>query len=271
MKKFVLILLFLLTLISGTFPQDSSFVNTHRIGETIVSVVEQCCQPCESGILYINLHSNEITSVKAAEQYLTETGGRLINIDNCGERLISFTHNSKDFTFDPNRIYSLAGINSTIRLFSHHYNIHAAKEVLKFANHLRKNYIDSSKLIIALHNNRDSSLSVITYKKEYAINEHLGKVFINPAMDSDDFMITTDTIFFNRIKEKNINVIWENVKAIKDDGSLSIYAARHNIPYINVEAQHEHSEEQLYMLKALDDIIKAYREEKEMEEQDSKL
>ncbi|MEJ7676319.1 MAG: hypothetical protein WKG06_00245 [Segetibacter sp.] len=53
----------------------------------------------------------------------------------------------------------------------------------------------------------------------------------------------------------------ENVNAIEDDGSLSVYAARHNIPYVNVEAQHEHSEEQLALLRLLEDIIKEYREE----------
>jgi len=243
-----------------TFTQDKSFANIYTIGETKVSVIEQCCYPCHAGVLFVNLHDNEKTSVKAAEQYLNEIGGRLINIQNNGERLINFKHKGRTYTFDPNRIYSAAGIDSTITILSSRYNANAAKEVSKFAKSLITNYIDSSNLIISLHNNRDSSLSVLTYTNDSDINKSFGTAFINPDMDIDDFILTTDTSLFNRIKAKNINVVWENVDAIKDDGSLSIYAARNNIPYINVEAEHEHSEEQLRMLMILEDIINEYRQ-----------
>jgi hypothetical protein len=91
-------------------------------------------------------------------------------------------------------------------------------------------YIDSSNLIISLHNNMDSSLSILSYNNEQMINLGLSKVFINPLMDADDFILTTNTSLFYRIKEKNINVAWENVDAIEDDGSLSVYAASRNIP-----------------------------------------
>ncbi len=76
MKKNVLILLLSLALFTCTFTQDVSRVTIYTIGETKVSVIEQCCYPCHRGVLFVNLHDNETTSVKAAEQYLNETGGR---------------------------------------------------------------------------------------------------------------------------------------------------------------------------------------------------
>jgi hypothetical protein len=261
MKKIVFILFISFGLFSCSFPQDMSFVSRYSIGETEVSILEQCCQPCHPGVLFVNLHDNEKTSVKAAEQYLTQIGGRLINIQNNGERLINFKYKGLAYTFDPNRIYSPAGIDSTITILSTRYNIAAASEVAKFAKSVITNYIDSCNLIISLHNNRDSTLSVLTYKNDSAVTNNFGVAFVNQAMDADDFILTTDTSLFSRIKEKNINVVWENIDAIKDDGSLSVYAARHNIPYINVEAEHEHSEEQLRMLMTLEDIIKEYRQE----------
>lgn len=260
MKKIVLILLLSLILFTCTFTQDVSHARIYSIGDTKISVIDQCCYPCHSKVLFVNLHDNETTSVKAAEQYLNKVGGRLINIENNGERLINFNHKGQYYTFDPNRIFSPAGIDSTITILSLRYDSNAAHEVLKFAQFLIADYIASSHLIISLHNNRDSSLSVLTYKNDAAINKNLGKAFINPEMDIDDFILTTDTTLFNRIKEKNINVVWEDIDAINDDGSLSVYASRHNISYINVEAEHEHSEEQLRMLMALEDIIKEYRQ-----------
>ncbi len=261
MKKVVLFLLLSLTLFACTFTRDISYVKMYSVSETKIAVLEQCRYPCHPGILFVNVHDNENTSVKAAKQYLHEIGGRLINIENNGERLINFRHKGRYFSFDPNRIFSSAGIDSTIKILSDHYDLSAAKEVSKFAAMLVADFIDSTNLIISLHNNMDSSLSILSYNNEKMINLGLGKVFINPNMDADDFILTTNTSLFKRIKEKNINVVWENVDAIADDGSLSVYAARHNIPYLNVEAQHEHSEEQLAMLKLLEGIIKEYREE----------
>lgn len=263
MKKRVLILLLLLELIACTSTRPVSSVKRYSIGETKISVIEQCYSPCNPGILFINLHNNESTSLKAVKEYLTEIGGRLINIQNDGERLINFKHKGEDYSFDPNRIYSSAGIDSTITILSSHYNANAAREVSKFAKSFIADYIHSSNLIVSVHNNRDNSLSVLTYKSGSDRYKKPGKAFINPAMDIDDFILTTDTSVFNRVKEKNINVVWEDFHEIKDDGSLSLYAARHSIPYINVEAQHEHSEEQLRMLLILDDMIKNYGNETE--------
>lgn len=256
-----MILLLSLGLLACTSTHDTSSVKIYSIGETEITVIEQCCYPCHPGVLFVNVHDNESTSVKAAEQYLSEIGGRLINIENNGERFINFRHKGQYFTFDPNRIFSSAGIDTTIKLLSSKYDTGAAKEVSKFAEMLLDDYIDSSDLIISLHNNMDSSLSILSYNNEQMIKLGLCKVFINPQMDADDFILTTNTSLFSKIKEKNINVVWENVDAIEDDGSLSVYAARHNRPYINVEAQHEHSQEQLAMLKLLEDIINEYRDE----------
>ncbi len=258
MKDIFLILLFSFLFSICNRKHNVNHITTYTIGETKVSVVEKRCYPCDPKVLFVNVHDNETTSVQAAEKYLEEIGGRIINIENNGERLINFRHKGVSFTFDPNRIYSSAGIDSTITILSMRYDEDAAKEVADFAKSFIADYINSSNLIISLHNNMDSSLSVFSYKNMQAGNDSSGKIFINPAMDADDFILTTDTSLFARIKEKNINVVYENVEAIEDDGSLSVYAARHNIPYINVEAQHEHSEEQLSMLKSIDDIIKEY-------------
>jgi hypothetical protein len=260
MNKMAFILLLLLSLCQCTQPEKSiRAVKEYSVGETKVSVIEHCLSPCHPGVLFINLHSNENTSLNVAKQYLNEVGGRLINIENNGERLINFRHQGDQYTFDPNRIYSPAGIDTTITILSYQYNPNAAMEVSGFAKSIIADFIDRSNLIISLHNNRDSTLSVLTYKNDPDRDKRFGRAFINPAMDIDDFILTTDSNLFNRIKEKNINVVWEDVNAIKDDGSLSVYAARHNIPYINVEAEHEHAQEQLKMLRVLEDIIIEYR------------
>lgn len=167
-----------LTLFSCTSTQEISLdtrptitVNTYMVGETKVSVKEQCHYPCHPAVLFVNLHDNEKTSVKAAEKYLNEIGGRLISIENNGERLINFEHERQSYSFDPNRIYSPAGIDSTITILSNNYDATAADEISKFAKSLVTDYVDSSNLIISLHNNRDSTFSVLTYKNDFDLNK----------------------------------------------------------------------------------------------------
>lgn len=45
-------------------------------------------------------------------------------------------------------------------------------------------------------------------------------------------------------------MLQDNVQ-VTDDGSLSVRAARNGLPYVNVEAQHGHREQQVRMLEAL--------------------
>src|SRR4051794_24726096 len=139
-RERLLLWLLLLTILSCTSTQDirsgtrfTMAVNTYTVGETRVSIKEQCRYPCHQQVLFVNLHDNEKTSIIAAEKYLDEIGGRLINIENNGERLVNFEHGGQSYSFDPNRIYSPAGIDSTITILSGNYDVTAANEVSKFA------------------------------------------------------------------------------------------------------------------------------------------
>ena len=261
MKRTVFILLLSFLISCCHYREEGVIAKHYFIGETKISVIERCYYPCHPGVLFINLHHNETTSLNAGKQYLNRIGGRLINIDNNGERLINFKYNEANYTFDPNRIYSAYGIDSTVTALSQQYDSVAALQVSKFARSLISDFIYSSNLIVSLHNNRDSSLSILTFKDSSSISNNSAEVFINPAMDVDDFLLTTDKGLFKRIKEKNINVVCEDIDIVKDDGSLSLYAARNKIPYVNIEAQHQHFDEQLEMLMVLEDIIKEYRQE----------
>jgi hypothetical protein len=53
---------------------------------------------------------------------------------------------------------------------------------------------------------------------------------------------------YNKIRGYRYNVILQNNATAYDDGSLSIYFGRKNKSYVNVEAEHGKSDEQLKML-----------------------
>lgn len=238
--------------------QDTAYIDYFRVGETIIPFYSETYHANRSRVAFLNVHGNELTSIRAAEAYLSACGGTLTHILNEQERLVTLYVDGKEYLFDPNRIYSMTGRGATLKKLSLSVSKKVQSEVAGLANKVSKFYLQDRSLIIALHNNNDSDLSVLSYQEEQTIRKHWGAVFVNPDMDPDDFILTTEKHIYNRIREKNINVIWENTSLIRDDGSLSIYAGLRNIPYINIEAEHEHLEEQLAMLNALDDIIQEY-------------
>lgn len=256
--KFVLLIVILL-IVQTSQSQNSTYVHHFNVGETIIAVEEQCYTPCKSNIVFVHLHDNEKTSIEAAQNFLMENGGRFIRLINDSQRNVLVVVNNKECCFDPNRMYCTIGIKTSLKELSVAYPTIAENEVKQLSSQILKKFISKQKLIVSLHNNSDTNYSISQIRKDIMKNEYAGKYFINKAMDEDDFILTTDLNIYNQIVAKNINVVWENFSAILDDGSLSIYAGKHNIPYINIETQHEHKQEQIDLLQAIKDIILKYR------------
>jgi hypothetical protein len=252
-----LILLLLLFTSFSACSQDSSSTK-YALGFDSISIATKCYLRCDSNVVFIQLHEDEKTGVEAAEEYLLENGGFLAQVKHSGTRRLDFEVKNLVYNVDPNRIFSTTGIKANLTKLRM-YKPEVARAVNRFAKDILKNYVDGKKLIVALHNNTEEKFSILSYKKGMAEALNASKVFINEAMDPDDFILTTDTSIYRRIKEKNINVVLQSANA-KDDGSLSVYAQRKNIPYINIEAQHDHFYEQREMLYAIKDIITSYSE-----------
>lgn len=196
----------------------------------------------------LQLHSNETTAGEVARKISAELGIDFLRIENNNQRLIEFHLQSAAYRFDPNRIFSTRGIVASLQKLSQ-YSEDAFQAIFYFREFLL-GLIDKDKIMVAVHNNTDGAFSLADYQKA-----ETGLVHQNPALDADDFFITTDSLIFSRLKAANFNVVLEYRDALADDGSLSIYSARNNLHYVNVEAQHGHAKEQEEMLRALVGIL----------------
>ena len=239
--------------------QDSTYVYEYKIAETTIKVEEQCFSPCKSNIIFVHLHDNEYTSLEVANEYLSANGGRLVRLRNNNERIVETVLGNTSYCFDPNRIYSNEGIDASVLNWTDTTHPIVVEDIGTFSRQFLTRFINTKSLIVSLHNNTDTNYSIFQVQNDLLDNKYSGKIHVNPDMDQDDFILTNDTTIYNRIAAKNINVIWEDASAIEDDGSLSVYAGLHKIPYINVEAQHDHKEEQLALMAALKEIIEEYR------------
>jgi hypothetical protein len=207
----------------------------HKLGDKTISLkviqygqlVNTCC---------INLHDNEITAVQAARSVLEQTGGILIKIENKSQRIISFPFKGVLYSFDPNRIFSRAGIALTLQAKGKK-NPLAIIEVEKFATHLLQLIPDSIACIIALHNNTDGDFSVKSYQSGGNRQNDAKQVYADNWQDIDDIALTTDEILFNKMSAMGYNsILQDNVKVYKD-GSLSVYYGEQNKRYVNIETQ----------------------------------
>jgi hypothetical protein len=205
--------------------------------------------------LFFNMHDDENTSVEAAKLFVVKHGGKIIELKHDGERRIKFKLKNKNFSIDPNRIFTMVGIVATLKENKGKTSPEVEKSVDVFAKTLISKFLADSKIIIALHNNTDEDYSLKSYEKGGKYEKDAAQVFAKSENDIDDFFFVTEQKYFDVFKAKGFNVVLQNNQTVVDDGSLSVYCGREKITYINVEAQHGHQAEQLKMLEALREVL----------------
>lgn len=183
------ILFIIVTLVAATSPAlpHSAITKTifHRLGETPVQIITEQFGPA-GHTAYIHLHGDEETALSAGRNVLTEKGGLLIRIENPGKRNVRFMLKGHQYSFDPNRIFSRAGIEGSLRR-SGRYSAAARKEVERFAARLISLLPKKITAVIALHNNTDGNSSVLSYLPGSEWSLDARSVYHNHSLDEDDF------------------------------------------------------------------------------------
>lgn len=215
----------------------------YYLNKTPVSIkITSSTQP---GLIYFAMHENESTGARAVKIVIRKHGGKLIRIRQHGRRTITFRIRHNRYRFDPNRIFSKRGIRRTLRRYGR-TSPTAVKIVDGFAKRLIK--LLNKNLIITVHNNRAYGFGIKDFRRSGRLSMDTNRIYINPKLPPDDFYLVTTKALFKAAEANKYNVIWQG-KDVGDNGSLSVYANRRNIPYINVEARHGHLKHQVKMLE----------------------
>lgn len=205
-------------------------------------------------IVCINLHDDEKTSVSAARKFLEKNGGLLVKIQNNGERLIRFRYRNHAYTIDPNRIFSKEGILNNLEKLRNR-STDALEEVEKFGAYILSLVPDSSKIILALHNNTNGGYSAKSYLPGASMENDAKEVYINPLLDPDDFVFTTDSLVYEKMKEWKFNSILQDNQNATNDGSLSVHFGKISRLYINIETEAGNEKDYRLMLEKLPLLI----------------
>lgn len=201
-------------------------------------------------VLCFNMHDNEFTSVNAARSVLELKGGTLLKIENNAQRLIRFRLRGVQYAFDPNRIFSRAGIEQSLK--ENGKSGQAAIEAIeKFAERLLQLIPDSIDCVIALHNNTEGAYSVKSYLAGGDRRKDAREVHAADDQDPDDIFFTTDPVIFTGMAAAGYNSILQDNESVKQDGSLSVYYGTKNRRYVNIETQHGRVGQYQQMLEKL--------------------
>lgn len=227
-------------------------------------------------ITYVHVHENETTSLEAGKILLEEKGGKLITLvhsqDTLKNRNITFEHNNSWYQFDPNRIYTKndSVLLSSIRVIKGKGQV--TQKVIAMVRNLSNQIwaeVKDAPLIIALHNNKNEpaklvpkylflsdiqpeSFSIVSYIKKFDVesgsNKSCEDIYINPRKNNSEFFIVTEKRDFSMLYKKRYSVVLQNEDPV-DDGSMSVFAKKNNIRYVNSEAKQGRLDEQLEMLR----------------------
>ncbi len=230
---------------------------------TTVTVVEHRYagpgQGSASGVVLLNVHDDENTSVEAGLDVLAARGGRLLELQHGGTRNLTFVMDTARFVADPNRMFTDLGARRSLERLSR-YSLCAHAALRAFADTLlARTGLDTARTIVTLHNNTEANYNVRSYLPGAEYASDAAAVYVNPRADPDDFFFVTERALYDALRRRGFNVALQNNAAVTDDGSLSVLAARQHQRYVNVEAQHGHRAEQARMLTALLDVLARLR------------
>lgn len=187
------------------------------------------------------IHDNENDAAAVLHWALKEYGGygfEVLNSRQSNKRIHKAVYNKLEIYYDPNRIFTDEGIYKTI----YQYN-RKPKKVIKTAQRILSETIrpallkilrfESSHYLIALHNNyKTGDVSILDFYRKKGFF-----IFREPGESIKNFALVTRKKDFDTLSKKGINVVWQfEINPDNNDGSLSVYSLRHNLPYVNIES-----------------------------------
>lgn len=225
------------------------------LGDSTIQLIKDFKAP-DSKVLFFNMHEDEQTSIEVSKAF---SQGHAINfayLHHQQTRRVFYNVGKRQFSVDPNRIYTQKGRRKTIepwRPFTFKANTTAAI----LANTIL-DLIKPFKTIVTMHNNTDVEYSIKSYLPRGGEAKNTADIHISEQWDPDDFIYTTSIDFFNHLKEADVNVILQDNVKFVNDGSLSVYCGINGIDYLNIEAQKGHFSEQLRLTEIVHHMLLAH-------------
>ncbi len=207
-----------------------------------------------SPIIFFNLHQNEATSIEAAKHLVASNRGRLLHFDTGASREIEFDYLEQSYRFDPNRVFSEAGIVATLGKNNDSFPDEVVPLLMGFATQIIDLLKASSPTLIAAVHNTGDDYCIESYVDGGSDDAFAEVVHVAEHRHRHEFFYVLSREHFDALVAARFNAVLQKSPAPSDDGSLSVYCAEQSLGYVNIEGQFDGLLGQVEMLNALWDI-----------------
>ena len=204
----------------------------------------------ESNRRLIWIHGDEKTAELLIRKHLKKNNGTAYLIHNTEREVVI-----NGFILDPNRIFTNDGVRKNLIKLNNNVSKSELNKTIKLISEDRDEFFESISppaegLLIALHNNiREYSIdNEIPLSTEVSIKN-------KNHPDHHNFFICTNREDYNLLKKSPFNVVLQDKQIENDDGSLSWYASKKNIRFINIETRLGYLSTQTKMLKYVNENL----------------
>ena len=204
----------------------------------------------ESNRRFIWIHGNEKTAAMLLKRHLKDNYGTAFLIEN-NKREVYIN----GYMMDPNRIFSKAGVEKNLIKFNGNISKTAVDQMVDLIANDKGKFFDritppNGGLLIALHNNLH----------EYSIDDEISFSTEISLKNSEhphhhNFFICTNRDDYNLLSKSPYNVVLQETDPEEDNGSLSWFANRKGVRFINIETRLGNLSTQTKMLQYIEDHL----------------
>ena len=204
----------------------------------------------ESNRRFIWIHGDEKTAAILLKRHLKDNYGTAFLIEN-NKREVYIN----DYMVDPNRIFSKAGVEKNLIKFNGNISKTAIDKMVNLIANDKENFFDritppNRGLLIALHNN----MHAYTIEDEIPLSTEISlKNSEHPH--HHNFFICTNRDDYNLLSKSPYNVVLQETDPEEDNGSLSWFANRKGVRFINIETRLGYLSTQTKMLQYIEDHL----------------
>ena len=204
----------------------------------------------ESNRRFIWIHGDEKTAAMLLKRHLKDNYGTAFLIEN-NKREVYIN----GYMMDPNRIFSKAGVEKNLIKFNGNISKTAVDQMVNLIANDKEKFFDritppNGGLLIALHNNLNA----------YSIDDEIPFSTEISLKNSEhphhhNFFICTNRDDYNILSKSAYNVVLQETDPEEDNGSLSWFANRKGVRFINIETRLGYLSIQTKMLQYIEDHL----------------
>ncbi len=237
---------------SSTRLSTATFTKTFfRLGDQLLTL-EKIGNDSEHSYLFVSLHDNEADAIKTTMQVAQKNRVDFVRLVNEDKKNIEAIFLDRKISFDPNSIFTQMGRRSCL-LTNKYLDKITNMKIQQFAQFIL-NEVEGQQTIVTVH--AENGHSIMQYKKGGSMSKSAKRVFKSSLTNNSNFFLTASEDIFEKLRDRNCNVVLLHKKNIRDDGSLAVYCVKTGRSYVSIETPASDTTAQAGMLDMVTEVLR---------------